>query len=136
MTDQNAHLSSPGSPPSGWLSARGRAWAVPAAAVVVVAAVLTIPQVAGAAPSLPAKSAAQLLAAVAEADAVPLSGTVVETARLGLPALPDTGTSIQPMSLLAGSHTARVWYDGKQRSRIALVGNLAETDLVRNGRDV
>jgi outer membrane lipoprotein-sorting protein len=60
----------------------------------------------------------------------------VETARLGLPALPETGQSIQPTSLLAGSHTARVWYDGADRSRIALVANLAETDLVRNGRDM
>jgi outer membrane lipoprotein-sorting protein len=60
----------------------------------------------------------------------------VETARLGLPALPETGQSIQPTSLLAGSHTARVWYDGADKSRIALVANLAETDLVRNGRDV
>jgi outer membrane lipoprotein-sorting protein len=67
---------------------------------------------------------------------VPLSGTVVETARLGLPALPETGQSIQPTSLLAGSHTARVWYDGADKSRIALVANLAETDLVHNGRDV
>ncbi|MDQ1601512.1 MAG: hypothetical protein QOD68_2986, partial [Actinomycetota bacterium] len=61
----------------------------------------------------------------------------VETARLGFPALPDVGgASITPMSLVSGSHTARVWYDGADKARIALVGNLAETDLVRNGRDV
>jgi outer membrane lipoprotein-sorting protein len=140
VTDQNTNVSQP-TPPTGTtrsrlLATRRRAWAIPAAAAVVVAAVVTIPQVAGAAPSLPPKTAAQLLAAVAKADAVPLSGTVVETARLGLPALPETGQSIQPTSLLAGSHTARVWYDGADKSRIALVANLAETDLVRNGRDV
>ncbi|HEX4698247.1 MAG TPA: hypothetical protein VH857_02665 [Actinomycetes bacterium] len=139
-TDENPDLPQP-TPPAGTsrtrlLATRRRAWAIPAAAVVVVAAIVTIPQVAGAAPSLPPKSAAQLLAAVARTDAVPLSGTVVETARLGLPALPETGQSIQPTSLLAGSHTARVWYDGADKSRIALVASLAETDLVRNGRDV
>jgi outer membrane lipoprotein-sorting protein len=139
VTDENTNETTNrpgGAIRSGLLAPRRRAWAIPAAAVVVVAAVVTIPQVAGAAPSLPPKSAAQLLAAVAKADAVPLSGTVVETARLGLPALPETGQSIQPTSLLAGSHTARVWYDGANKSRIALVANLAETDLVRNGRDV
>ena len=39
-------------------------------------------------------------------------------------------------SLLAGSHTARVWYDGADKARVALVGDLGESDLVRNGRDV
>jgi outer membrane lipoprotein-sorting protein len=140
VTDENTNVPHPAPPTrttrSRLLATRRRAWAIPAAAVVVVAAVVTIPQVAGAAPSLPPKTAAQLLAAVAKADAVPLSGTVVETARLGLPALPETGQSIQPTSLLAGSHTARVWYDGADKSRLALVANLAETDLVRNGRDV
>jgi hypothetical protein len=37
--------------------------------------------------------------------------------------------------LLTGSHTARVWYSGDDKFRIALVGNLAETDLIRNGED-
>ena len=93
--------------------------------------------VASASPSLPHKSAAQLLVDVSKSAETPLSGTVVETARLGLPALPDIGgTAISPTALLAGSHTARVWYDGADKARVALVGNLAETDLVRNGRDV
>ncbi|MDQ1616733.1 MAG: hypothetical protein QOJ60_2672 [Actinomycetota bacterium] len=113
-------------------------WLVPAAVVLVVLVSITIPRVvASAAPSLPHRSAAQLLVDVAHSGHTPLAGTVVETARLGLPALPEVGdTSISPTSLLAGSHTARVWYDGRNSSRIALVGNLAETDLLRNGRDV
>lgn len=118
-------------------SRRRLAWAVPAVALAVVAAAVTIPMVASASPSLPHRSAAQLLVDVSRASATPMSGTVVETARLGLPALPDVGgTAISPATLLAGSHTARVWYDGADKARIALVGNLAETDLVRNGRDV
>jgi outer membrane lipoprotein-sorting protein len=112
-------------------------WAAPAVGLVVVAAAVGIPMVASASPSLPHKSAAQLLVDVSKSGETPLSGTVVETARLGLPALPDVGgTSISPTALLAGSHTARVWYDGSTMARVALVGQLAETDLVRNGRDV
>lgn len=118
-------------------SRRRIAWLAPAAGAVVVAAAVAVPMVASASPSLPAKSAAQLLADVNGSSGTPLSGTVVETARLGLPALPDVhGTSISPTALLSGSHQAKVWYDGADKSRIALVGDLAETDLVRNGRDV
>lgn len=119
------------------VSRRRLAWAVPAVAAVVVGAAVAVPLVASASPSLPPKSAAQLLVDVSKSAGTPLSGTVVETARLGLPALPDTGGSaITPASLLAGSHTAKVWYDGADKARVALVGDLAETDLVRNGRDV
>jgi outer membrane lipoprotein-sorting protein len=118
------------------LTRRRAAWAAPAVGLAVVAAAVGIPIVASASPSLPHKTAAQLLVDVAKSGETPLSGTVVETARLGLPALPDIGgTAISPASLVAGSHTARVWYDGGAKARIALVGNLAETDLVRNGRD-
>ena len=118
-------------------SRRRLVWAVPGAALVVVAAAVTLPMTAGASPALPHRSAAQLLVDVSKADGTPLSGTVVETARLGFPALPDvSGTSITPMSLVTGSHTARVWYDGADKARVALVGDLAETDLIRNGRDV
>ena len=107
---------------------------MPGAALVVVAAAVTLPMTAGASPALPQRSAAQLLVDVSKADGTPLSGTVVETARLGFPALPDVGgASITPMSLVSGSHTARVWYDGADKARVALVSDLAETDLVRNG---
>jgi outer membrane lipoprotein-sorting protein len=93
--------------------------------------------VASASPSLPTRTAAQLLASVAQSSGTPLSGTVVETARLGIPALPQAeGAAISPTALLAGSHTAHVWYDGADKARVALVGPLAETDFVRNGRDV
>jgi outer membrane lipoprotein-sorting protein len=115
---------------------RGLAWLAPVAGLAVVAVAVTVPMVASASPSLPERTAAQLLADVAGVAGTPLSGTVVETARRGLPALPEAGgTAITPTSLLAGSHTARVWYDGGSKARVALVGDLAETDLVRNGRD-
>jgi outer membrane lipoprotein-sorting protein len=107
----------------------------------MAAAALTTNDGAGASerPNLPAKTAAQLLAAVEQAHPASLSGTIVETAHLGLPTLPgsDTagqGTSLQ--SLLTGSHTMRIWYDGPTRQRIALLAPLSERDVVHNGTDL
>jgi outer membrane lipoprotein-sorting protein len=112
-------------------------WAVPGVALAAVAGGVALSSAnADAAAQLPPKTAAQLLADVAKAPQRPLSGTVVETARLGLPDLPGqaAGTSLQ--SLVTGSHTARVWYGTDGKARVSLVGDLAETDVVHNGRDV
>jgi outer membrane lipoprotein-sorting protein len=119
------------------LSSRAR-WAVPVLAGAVVAGAIGVPLMsADASPTLPAKTAGQLLADVVSAQARPFSGTVVESAKLGLPDLPGQDqSSTSPLALLTGSHTVRVWYGGAQQTRLALVGNLAESDLVRNGRDL
>jgi outer membrane lipoprotein-sorting protein len=121
-------------------SARSRAarWLVPVAVVGVVAAGVVVDSaVAGADPSLAPRSAAELLATVARAQALPFSGDVTESADLGFPALPGgSSTSLSPQSLLTGTHTARVWYAGPQQMRVALSGDLAESDVVRNGRDL
>jgi outer membrane lipoprotein-sorting protein len=113
-------------------------WAVPLGAVVAIGAGVALTSGnADAAAQLPPKTAAQLLVDLAKAPGRPLSGTVVETAKLGLPELPTTGgggTSLQ--SLVTGSHTARVWYGTDGKARVSLVGDLAETDVVRNGTDV
>jgi outer membrane lipoprotein-sorting protein len=113
-------------------------WAVPVGAVVAIGAGVALTSGnADAAAQLPPKTAAQLLVDLAKAPGRPLSGTVVETARLGLPELPAMaggGTSLQ--SLVTGSHTARVWYGTDRKARVSLVGDLAETDLIRNGDDV
>jgi len=114
-------------------------WIVPAAAAVVIvgggAAAGTI--VASADPSLPERSAAQLLADVRNAKVDGFSGTVVETADLGLPAIAGAigqqAKSDDLTRLVAGSNTARVWYAGKDQVRLALVGTDGETDLIRNG---
>ena len=60
---------------------------------------------ASASPELPVKSPAQLLAAVAARTGPPppLTGTVVETASLGIPQLPGPGNQNSAVSLLAGS---------------------------------
>jgi outer membrane lipoprotein-sorting protein len=89
-------------------------------------------------PNLPSRSAAQLLAAVQTNTVRHLSGTVTETAALGLPSLPgaDNSASLSWQALITGSHTARVWVGGPDKQRIALLGTLSEADVIHNGRDV
>lgn len=117
------------------LSRRGR-WAVPAVAVVATGGVIagsTI-TIAQAAPALPAKTPAQLLADVAANHKVPpLTGTVVETTSLGLPQLPQTGNPTSLSSLLTGSHTVKVYWENGQHFRLAIPQSMSETDLIRNG---
>lgn len=118
------------------LPARAR-WLVPAGVAVAVAgaagaAALT----ADASPPLPPKSAAQLLVDLQNADVTGLSGTVVQNAALGLPQLPRIAGSTDLTSLASGSNTLRVWYAGPQKVRLALLGTLGETDVIRNQRDV
>ncbi len=116
-------------------------WVVPAAIVATAGGLLAssgMPS-AAAAPRLPARSAGQLLAAMTTDTAgPPLSGTITETASLGLPALPGVGalgsaTPFSAASLLAGSHTIQVWYAGPEHYRLALPQSMSEDDLVRNG---
>lgn len=113
-------------------------WGVPAAAVTVVAgAVLLPPAFANAGPGdLEPRSAEQLLTDLAGHELTGLSGTVVQTSRLGLPELPAAAAGPGPMALAAGSNTLMVWADGEDRARVALLGELAEYDVVRDGDDV
>jgi outer membrane lipoprotein-sorting protein len=93
--------------------------------------------VAQAAPALPARTPAQLLAEVAGAKAPPpLTGTVVETASLGIPQLPGAGNPTSITSLLTGSHTLRVWYADPAHVRLSAPVTMGESDLIRNGRTV
>jgi outer membrane lipoprotein-sorting protein len=90
--------------------------------------------VAQAAPSLPAKTPAQLLAALASKPATPpLTGTVVETSSLGLPSLPGTSSPGSLASLLTGSHTIRIWYSDPRHFRLAVPQSMSESDIIRNG---
>ena len=116
------------------LSRRVR-WAVPAGALVVTGGVIagSVISVAQAAPGLPARTAAQLLAEVADSVPPPLTGTVVETASFGLPALPATGNSTSLSSLLTGSHTVQVWYASPEHFRLAVPESLSESDVIRDG---
>lgn len=125
---------------SRWASRKWR-WAVPgvAAAAVALGAFVTTTTAGASAPTLPHKTPAELIAWVQQAEPHPLSGTVVETARLGLPDLPSIdvgGSGLSLEGLLTGSHTMRVWYDGASRQRIALLAQMAEKDFVHNGRQL
>src|SRR6201981_774848 len=117
------------------LSRRAR-WAVPAGVLVITGGILAVSLIAGAqaAPGLPAKTPAQLLAEVADSTTPPLTGTVVETASFGLPALPATGNPTSLSSLLTGAHTIRVWYASPQHFRLAVPQSLSESDVIRDGR--
>src|SRR5436190_18080765 len=116
------------------LSRRSR-WAIPAGALVVTGGSLagTLLSSAQAAPGLPARTAAQLLAEVADSTTPPLTGTVVETASFGLPSLPATDNPTSLSSLLTGSHTIRVWYASPQHFRLAVPSSLSESDVIRDG---
>lgn len=123
------------------LTVRRLRWTAPFVAAVAVATAAVLPTVASGSdhPILPARSAAQLLADVATAETPSLSGTIVETVRLGLPELPSTGGSAADLSLvnlITGSHTARIWLDGVDHQRVALVGDLSESDVIHDGQDV
>jgi len=121
------------------LSPRAR-WAVPGGVVAVIAAITagSMITVAQASPELPARTPAQLLAAAAGHTGLPpaLTGTVVETASLGIPDLPSTGSPTSITSLLAGSHTLKVWYADPAHIRLAVPVTMSETDLIRNGSTV
>jgi len=117
------------------LSRRAR-WAVPATAVVVAAAAVAVSQItiAQAAPALPARTPAQLLAQInSDAKLPPLTGTVVETTSLGLPQLPQAADPTSLSSLITGSHTVNLYYEDAQHFRVQVPQTMSELDAIRDG---
>ena len=114
-------------------------WVVPAAAAVAVvgAGVAAKTLAVAAEPDLPPRTAAQLLVDLQTARLDGLSGTVVEHADLGLPAIPLlTGDqSAKLTSLVSGKHTLRVWYSGPDKARVSLLGSQGQSDIIHNGAD-
>jgi outer membrane lipoprotein-sorting protein len=113
-------------------------WLVPLAVLLAVLASFLVVSSANAKSPLATISAQDLLVKVAGAKVDGLSGTVVQNADLGIPAIPGGSDSAagQLTSLLAGSHTMRVWSDGADKARLAVNDQYAETDVVTNGTDV
>jgi outer membrane lipoprotein-sorting protein len=119
-------------------------WAVPAgvaAAIAVASLASSVTTSAAAEPNLPARTAAQLLVNLETANPTGFSGTIVETAKLGLPELPDIGGSgadstLSLPNLVTGAHTVRIWYGGHDKQRVALLGQLSESDIIHNGKDL
>jgi hypothetical protein len=120
------------------VSRRQARWAVPVAAVAAVGLVIAGSALAGgqAVPRLPARTSAQLLAAVNRPAALPpaMIAVVQETASLGLPDLPGSSDATSPLSLLSGTHTFKIWYNGPAQARVAIPVSLGETDLRLDGR--
>lgn len=108
------------------------------AALAVVGGTALAVNTANADPVLPKLSAEQLIAKVAQAKPRDLSGTVSETANLGLPALPTSGSqgSLGFTNLLSGTNTLHVYSAGEDKSRVMLSGSFGEADVVRNGTNV
>lgn len=119
-------------------------WALPAgvaAAIAVGSLTSSVTSSAAAEPNLPARTAAQLLVSLETATPPGFSGTIVETAKLGLPQLPDIGgsggdASLSLANLVTGAHTVRIWYGGQDKQRLALLGQLSESDVIHNGKDL
>ncbi|GAA1896321.1 LolA family protein [Lapillicoccus jejuensis] len=126
-------------------------WSAPVAAVAVIAGgALWVGRPASADGGLPTLTAQQLLVAAqrsaAAGSVTGLSGTVRQRVDLGLPDLGSLAGSgaggssasggLSPMTLLSGTRTWRVWVDGPTRQRVALVSQLGESDVVRDGRTV
>lgn len=118
-------------------------WGVPIAAAAVIAGAMGAGPVIAAVsgdPVLPERTAQQLLADAAaatkdKAGPPPMSGTVQQTASLGLPALPDMGGA-SPLSLLSGSHEVKVWYGAGDKLRVAMPTQFDESNLIVNGDQV
>ncbi len=112
-------------------------WIAPVALALAVGGTGIVAATADADPKLAPKTAEQLLVDLQGSDVAGLSGTVVQKAELGLPALPAMGggaDASQLTSLLSGSHTLRVWYDGPDKARFALLDDdLGETDVIVDG---
>ena len=96
-----------------------------AAPLAIAAGALAGSLPAGASNPLPAKTPAQVLELAASHQVHTFSGTVEQSADLGLPELPATGKPSGPaaagsaasvIELLSGKHTARVYLDGKDNA--------------------
>ncbi|MDQ3886213.1 MAG: outer membrane lipoprotein carrier protein LolA, partial [Actinomycetota bacterium] len=109
-----------------------RAGLAASAAAAIGLGALAIPAGAGSAPQLPGVSAEELVASVITASPPAFGGTVQVVNGLGLPTLPGSeGSEHTPLGAIPD--TARVWFDGDGRGRIALPSNTGEQTLVEDG---
>ncbi len=118
-------------------------WSAPAvaAAAVIAGAQVVTRDSASAAPTLPDRTAHQVLTDLLGAHPASLSGTVEASTHLGLPDLPKgavgggSASGMSPVDLLQGDHTLRVWYATPDKARVAVLGDGSEIDAVTDGRD-
>jgi hypothetical protein len=110
----------------------------PLAFVLVMAGTSLIAATASADNKLPARTPQELLVDLQQARTDGLSGTIVERADLGIPAIPSANGQNDPelTSLVSGTHTLRVRYSAPDKARLAVLGTYSESDIIRNGKDV
>jgi hypothetical protein len=128
---------------------RAVAWSAAIAVPVVVGAALLVPIAASGAVDLPDKSVAELLEFAAASDVDALSGTIEQTSALGLPDLgglsgamgdeddedaggPSAADVDDLLSLITGSHTAKVYLDG-EAARLQVLDRLGERNVYVDG---
>ncbi len=88
-------------------------------------------------PSLPPRTAAQLLAEVAQGTGKPFgpfTATVQETSNLGLPQLPQVAQPNGTAGLTSGSQSITIWYRDPRHIRVAEPVQAGESDLRLDGR--
>ncbi len=121
-----------------FLSRSNLRWAAPLAIVLAVGGTGLVASTATAQPQLPPTTPEQLLVDLQNVSIDHLSGTLEEEANLGIPAIPNAegSTSSDFNSLLTGTHRLGVWYSSPDKARVALYGDLGESDVIRNGDDV
>ena len=110
----------------------------PLAFVLVVAGTGLLATTATAEKKLPTRTPQELLVDLQQARVDGLSGTIVERADLGIPAIPgaDGRDDEELTSLVSGTHTLRVRYSAPDKARLAVLGTYSEYDIIRNGKDV
>lgn len=86
-------------------------------------------------PTLPTLTAEEVVAKIAGAKPEALSGSVRISTDLGLPSIAGNRDA-DPSALLSGTHTLRVAVDGPDRQRIGIQAELAEYNVIHNGRDL
>jgi outer membrane lipoprotein-sorting protein len=110
----------------------------PLAFVLVVAGTGLVAATASAEKMLPTRTPQELLVDLQQAKTDGLSGTVVERADLGIPAIPGPNgqDNAELTSLVSGTHTLRVRYSAPDKARLAVLGTYSEYDIIKNGKDV
>ena len=121
-----------------WRTRRLR-WLVPGVVtLLVIGGAATARALTGGESELPPRTTDELLAELRAARLVGFSGTVVFRCDLDLPVTATAAPGAAPKlgALLSGSHTLRIWYAGRDRFRLALLGTLGQSDLIRDGSEV
>jgi hypothetical protein len=122
-------------------------WTAAIGVPVLAGAAILVPMAASGAVDLPDKTPAELIEFAAASDVDALSGTIEQTSDLGLPDLGAlTGAMGSPsdedaptaadiddlISLVTGSHTAKVYLDGES-ARVQILDRLGERNVYVNG---